>query len=51
MKDPAILNEMGQMAIESGYFKDLVAGHMEVQVTCLMSLPFMLRDRLLRVKI
>lgn len=29
----AILNEMGQMAIESGYFTDLVAGHMQVEVT------------------
>ncbi|MBD2067473.1 class I SAM-dependent methyltransferase [Leptolyngbya sp. FACHB-671] len=29
----AILNEMGQMAIASGYFQDLVAGHIEVEVT------------------
>jgi hypothetical protein len=29
----AILDEMGQMAIASGYFKDLVAGHVEVKVT------------------
>jgi SAM-dependent methyltransferase len=28
----AILNQLGQMAIESGYFKDLVAGHLEVEV-------------------
>lgn len=28
-----ILDEMGQMAIESGYFKDVVAGHLEVEVT------------------
>lgn len=29
----AILDEMGQMAIESGQFKDMVAGHIEVEVT------------------
>jgi SAM-dependent methyltransferase len=29
----AILNEMGQMAIESGYFKNLIAGHVNVEVT------------------
>lgn len=29
----AILNQLGQMAIESGYFKDMVSGHMEVEVT------------------
>lgn len=29
----AILNELGQMAIASGYFKDLVAGQFEVEVT------------------
>ncbi len=28
----AILNEMGQMAIASGYFKEMVAGHVEVEV-------------------
>lgn len=29
----AILNELGQMAVESGQFKDMIAGHMEVEVT------------------
>jgi ubiquinone/menaquinone biosynthesis C-methylase UbiE len=29
----AILDEMGQMAIESGYFKDMQSGHLEVKVT------------------
>ena len=29
----AILNELGQMAIESGQFKDMVVGHLEVEVT------------------
>jgi Methyltransferase domain len=29
----AILNQLGQMAIESGQFKDLVAGQVEVEVT------------------
>lgn len=29
----AILDEMGQMAIDSGYFKEMVAGHFEVEVT------------------
>ena len=29
----AILNELGQMAIESGQFKDMVAGQVEVEVT------------------
>ena len=29
----AILNELGQMAIESGHFKDMVSGQMEVEVT------------------
>ena len=29
----AILNELGQMAIESGQFKDMVTGHFEVEVT------------------
>jgi SAM-dependent methyltransferase len=29
----AILNELGQMAIESGYFKDRVSEHMQVEVT------------------
>ncbi|HEY9656827.1 MAG TPA: class I SAM-dependent methyltransferase [Allocoleopsis sp.] len=29
----AILDQMGQMAIESGYFKELVAGHIKVEVT------------------
>jgi hypothetical protein len=29
----AILDELGQMAIESGCFKDLVSGHLEVEVT------------------
>ncbi len=29
----AILDEMGQMAIESGYFTDMQAGHLEVEVT------------------
>ncbi len=29
----AILNELGQMAIESGQFKDMVAGQFEVEVT------------------
>jgi SAM-dependent methyltransferase len=29
----AILNQMGQMAIESGQFKNLIAGHVDVEVT------------------
>lgn len=29
----AILNQLGQMAIESGYFKDIISGHMQVEVT------------------
>ncbi len=29
----AILNELGQMAIDSGYFKNMVSGHVEVEVT------------------
>lgn len=29
----AILNQLGQMAIESGYFKDMISGHLEVEVT------------------
>lgn len=29
----AILNELGQMAIESGQFKDILSGHLEVKVT------------------
>jgi len=29
----AILNELGQMAIESGHFKDMVSGHRLVEVT------------------
>jgi SAM-dependent methyltransferase len=29
----AILDELGQMAIESGYFKDIQSGHIEVEVT------------------
>ena len=29
----AILKQLGQMAVESGYFKDMVSGHMEVEVT------------------
>jgi len=29
----AILDQLGQMAVESGYFKDMVSGHMEVEVT------------------
>ena len=29
----AILHELGQMAIDSGYFKDMVSGQMEVEVT------------------
>jgi SAM-dependent methyltransferase len=29
----AILDELGQMAIESGYFKNLIAGHLKVEVT------------------
>ncbi len=29
----AILDQMGQMAVESGHFTDLVNGHLEVQVT------------------
>ncbi|MFB2896921.1 class I SAM-dependent methyltransferase [Aerosakkonemataceae cyanobacterium BLCC-F50] len=29
----AILDQLGQMAIESGYFKDMVSGHIEVEVT------------------
>ena len=29
----AILNELGQMAIESGYFQNMVTGHIEVEVT------------------
>lgn len=29
----AILNEMAEMAIESGYFKDVVTGHIEVKLT------------------
>lgn len=29
----AILDQMGQMAIESGHFKELVAGHIKVEVT------------------
>lgn len=29
----AILDEMGQMAIESGYFKDMQSGHLSVEVT------------------
>jgi SAM-dependent methyltransferase len=29
----AILSELGQMAIESGYFKNMISEHMEVEVT------------------
>lgn len=29
----AILDQLGQMAIESGYFKDMVSGHLEIEVT------------------
>lgn len=29
----AILDQLGQMAIESGHFKDMVSGHLEVEVT------------------
>lgn len=29
----AILNQLGQMAIESGHFKDIITGQMEVEVT------------------
>ena len=29
----AILNELGQMAIESGYFQNMITGHMQVEVT------------------
>jgi hypothetical protein len=29
----AILNELGQMAIASGHFKDMVSGQMAVEVT------------------
>ncbi len=29
----AILNELGQMALESGQFKDMVSGQFEVEVT------------------
>jgi SAM-dependent methyltransferase len=29
----AILDELGQMAIESSFFQDMVSGHMEVEVT------------------
>jgi len=29
----AILNQLGQMAIDSGYFKNMVSGHVEVEVT------------------
>ena len=33
MTQVAILNELGQMAIASGQFKDMVSGHVEVEVT------------------